>query len=220
MVLIRTHLDRELVKLNESVLDMGGRAVDAFAAGLKAFCEDDQDAANQVIAGDLAINDLRFRIERQCYALLAMAQPVAGDMRSIVAVLTISNELERIGDHGKRIARFSRRLAHEPRPIPLTDISEMGDLAREMVDRALKAYAHRDLALAKNVCLADDQVDARYKQLFNVTLSYMLENPRAIGPGTYLIQVGHEIERVADRGTNIAERAIYAMTGELLELNS
>ncbi len=219
MPLIRTHLDRELIKLNESVLDMGGRAVQAFTAALMAFCDDDQNAANQVIAGDLTINDLRFRIERQCYALLAMEQPVAGDMRSIVAALTISNELERIGDHGKRIARFCRRLAHEPRPIPLTDISEMGELAREMVDRALNAYARRDLALAKNVCLADDQVDARYKQLFNVTLSYMLENPRAIGPGTYLIQVGHEIERVADRGTNIAERAIYAMTGELLELN-
>ncbi len=206
-------------QLNDSVLELGSRARQAVAAGLQAMLENDGELAAEVVAGDVTINGLRYRIEKQCYALLAMEQPVARDMRAIVGAISIANELERIADHGKRIAKICQRTAHDPRLIPLGDIGRMGEAALTMVDRALQALAQRDVAGARAVCASDDQVDAMYKQAFNVALSYMLENSRSINAGTYAIQVGHELERIADRATNIAERVIYIDTGELIELN-
>lgn len=217
--LLRTHFDMELARLNESVLDMGSRARQAVAAGVRALLDSDLDLAAEVVAGDLSINELRFRIEKQCYALLVMEQPVAGDMRNIVAALSIANELERVGDHGKRIAKLQQRQANIPSSIPVSGVSRMCELSLSLIDRALQSYANRDVAAAMQICKDDDEIDALYKQTFNVTLSYMLENVKAIGPGTYLIQVGHELERVGDRATNIAERVIYAQTGELIDLN-
>lgn len=217
--LLRAHFDMELARLNESVLDMGSRARQAVAASIRALVDNDLELAAEVVTGDMVINDLRFRIEKQCYALLVMEQPVAGDMRAIVAALSIGNELERVGDHGKRIAKMQQRQGNAPISIPLSGITRMCELSLELMDRALQSYATRDVVAAKNICKDDDEVDALYKQTFNVTLTYMLENVKAIGPGTFLIQVAHELERVADRATNIAERVIYAQTGELIDLN-
>jgi phosphate transport system protein len=179
----------------------------------------DLDLAAEVVAGDISIDESRHRIEKQCYSLLVMEQPVAGDMRNIVAALTIASELERVGDHAKRIAKFQQRQTIMPSSIPVAGISRMCELALNLIDRSLQSYAQRDVDAALQICKDDDEIDALYKQTFNVTLSYMLENTRAIGPGTYLIQVAHELERVGDRATNIAERTIYAQTGELVELN-
>lgn len=218
--LLRAHFDMELARLNESVLELGSRARQAVAASVRALLDNDLDLAAEVIAGDVLINELRYRIEKQCYALLVMEQPVASDMRNIVAALSIATDLERVGDHGKRIAKSQQRQANIPSSIPASGISRMSELSLNLFDRALQAYAVRDVEAAKRICKDDDEVDALYKQTFNVTLSYMLENVKAIGPGTYLIQVGHELERVADRATNIAERVIYAQTGELIDLNT
>lgn len=218
--LLRAHFDMELAQLSESVLDMGSRVRQAVAASVNALLENDMDLAAEIVAGDLAIDELRHRIEKQCYALLVMEQPVAGDMRRIVAALTIAGELERVGDHAKRIAKQQRRQNIMPTSIPVSGITRMTELSLNLLDGALRAYSERDVDLARRVCLDDDEIDALYKQTFNVTLSYMLENVAAIGPGTYLIQVAHELERVGDRATNIAERTIYAQTGELIELNA
>ena len=217
--LLRSHFDLELARLNESVLDMGSRARQALAASVRALLDNDLDLAAEVVAGDIAIDEARHRIEKRCYALLVMEQPVAGDMRNIVAALTIASELERVGDHAKRIAKLHQRQAIVPTSIPLGGISRMCELSLDLLDRAIKAYASRNSAAAREICKDDDEIDALYKQTFNVTLSYMLENTKSIGPGTYLIQVAHELERVGDRATNIAERTIYAETGELIELN-
>jgi phosphate transport system protein len=217
--LLRAHFDHELTRLNESVLEMGSRARLAVAASIRALLDNDLDLAAEVVAGDIAIDEARHRIEKQCYALLVMEQPVAGDMRNIVAALTVAGELERVGDHGKRIAKLQQRQTILPDSLPMTGVSQMCELSLKMVDRALQAYAARDVDAARQICKDDDEIDHLYKQTFNVTLSYMLENTRAIGPGTYLLQVAHELERVGDRATNIAERTIYAQTGELMELN-
>lgn len=217
--LLRAHFDLELAKLTESVLEMGSQARQLVSAGVRALMDNDLDLAAEVVAGDVAIDEARYRIEKQCYALLVMEQPVAGDMRQIVAALIIAGELERVGDHGKRIAKLHRRQQGLPESLPMTGVTRMCELALKMLDRALQAYAVRDVEAAKQICQDDDELDALYKQTFNVTLSYMLENTRAIGPGTYLIQVAHELERVGDRATNVAERTIYAQTGELIELN-
>ena len=216
---LRIRFDQELAELQEQVLILGSRVREAVACGVQALMDGDTERAREVIAGDLAINDLRYAIEKQCYALLAVEQPVAGDMRRIVAALTMVNDLERIGDHGKRIARICLRMDGSPRPIPMGDVQRLSELALTMLDRGLRALAAQDVAEARAVCAADDQVDALYKQMFNVALSHMLESARAIAAGTYLIQVGHELERVGDRATNIAERLIYASTGELADLN-
>ena len=217
--LLRSHFDMELARLNESVLDMGSRTRQMVGAAVRALMDNDLDLAAEVVAGDIAIDEARRRIEKQCYALLVMEQPVAGDMRNIVAALTIVGELERVGDHAKRIAKLQQRQSIVPTSIPMGGIDRMCELSLKLLDRALKAYASRDIEAAHQVCKDDDDIDHLYKQTFNVTLSYMLENTKSIGPGTYLIQVAHELERVGDRATNIAERTIYAETGELIELN-
>lgn len=200
-------------------MDLGSRARQGVALGVQAFVDNDTNLAHQVVEADAAINDLRYGVEEQCYGMLAMEQPVASDLRTIVAVLIVANEFERIGDHGKKIARIVIRTAADPRPIPTVGIARMADLVLAMLDRMLGALAERDVAEARAVCLLDDQVDAHYKQLFNVALSYMLEDPRAISASTYLIQVAHELERVGDRATNVCERLVYAVTGELIDLN-
>ena len=217
--MLRSHFDMELTRLTESVLEMGSRARQAVAASVRALLDNDLDLAAEVVAGDIVIDEARHRIEKQCYALLVMEQPVAGDMRNIVAALTVAGELERVGDHGKRIAKLHQRQQGLPESLPMNGVSRMCELSIKMVDRALQAFAAHDTESAKQICKDDDEIDALYKQTFNITLSYMLENTRAIGPGTYLIQVAHELERVGDRATNIAERTIYAETGELIELN-
>lgn len=217
--LLRAHFDQELADLTGSVLDMGSRARQAVAASIRALEDNDLDLAAEVVAGDIAIDEARHQIEKRCYALLVMEQPVASDMRNIVAALTVASELERVGDHGKRIAKLQQRQSMALDSLPMTGVLQMCELSLKMLDRSLKAYAARDVEAARQICKDDDEIDHLYKQTFNVTLSYMLENTRAIGPGTYLIQVAHELERVGDRATNIAERTIYAQTGELIELN-
>jgi phosphate transport system protein len=237
----RVHFKRELLLLQEDVMQLGMLARASVTRAMQALARSDCDLANEVVAADWRINELRFEVESECYELLATEQPVAGDMRRIVSLLTITNDLERIGDHAKKIARISLlvnesqqtslqtagTLPNPPRALsaglqgvpPWGSIHRMCDLSLKMLDEALHSLQANDVDQAYAVCSQDDQVDALYKQMFNVALTYMLENPRAIAPGTYQIQIGHELERVADRATNIAERLIYAATGELLDLN-
>ncbi len=215
----RSHFDRELALLVERVLHLGSLASGAVRQALSLLGGGSVDAAREVIQADAAINRTRFEIEKDCYGLLATEQPVARDMRIIVSALTVANDLERIADHGKKIAAIHIRMATVPRTIPMADIQLLGEMGLAMLDRALRCYASCDVAEAEALCAADDQVDALYKQTVNIILSYMLENPRLIGAGTYLVQIAHELERVADRATNIAERVIYAATGELVDLN-
>ncbi len=216
----RGHFEKQLSQLRENVLELGSRARRAVADGLAALTTGDADLAREVIAADVGINRLRYDIEIECYSLLATEQPVARDMRAIVAALTIDNDLERIADHGKKIARIYLRVLEDPRPMPPGEVPALGELVLAMVDRALRAFATRDVAEAEAVCRADDQADAQYKRAFNAIVTQMVADPQRISAGTHLIQVAHELERVGDRATNVAERVIYTVTGELIELNN
>lgn len=216
---VRSRFERELDALNQNVLNLGSAARQAVGHAMTALENGDGQLARELIAADVDLNSLRYEIELKCYELLATEQPVAGDLRVIVAGLIVSTELERVGDHGKKIARSCLRILDNPHTVPLTNLSRLGELALDMLDRALRAYAQLDPVEAKAVCRADDQVDAYYKQTFNVLLTYMLEDPRTIGSATQLLQVAHELERIGDRATNIGERVIYAVTGELADLN-
>jgi len=215
----RTHFATELAQLTEDVLHLGSMARRAVAQALQALLARDCDLARAVIAADPDVNRLRYDVEAECYTLLATEQPVARDLRAVVAALTVAQELERIGDHGKKIARICLRMANETRALPFGDLPRLGEMALALLDRALQAYATLDAAAAQAICQDDDAVDALYKQTFNAVLAYMLERPRWTGAGAQLIQVMHELERVADQSTNVAERVIYAVTGELTDLN-
>ena len=217
---VRARFDEQLSQLTENVLRLGSLAREAVRRGVQALVAGDAELAREVIGSDSAINTLRYEVEQECYFLLATEQPVARDMRVIVSALIVSSDLERIGDHGKKIAQAYLRMLENPRPIPVTNIERMAAMALAMLDRALGVYVTQDLEEARAVCNADDEVDAFYKQTFNVILSYMLENSRLIGSGTHLLQAAHELERVADRSTNVAERVIYSVTGELQDLNA
>jgi phosphate transport system protein len=201
------------------VLELGALAQAALVRAMRALVDGDQELAREVIAADVEVNNLRIAIEQECYRLLATEQPVAGDMRAIVAALTVVADLERIGDHAKKVAGTYLRIMENPRPIPVHEVQRLSDIAVAMLDRAMGAYANRDIAAAEAVCRADDEADALYKQIFDATLGFMLADPQQIGVGTHLLQIAHELERSADRATNIAERVIYAATGALLDLN-
>lgn len=215
----RAHFSRALANLQEQVLELGSRARRSVADGLAALIHEDADLARTIIAADVAINRQRYDIEFECYSLLVTEQPVASDMRIIVAALTLAGELERIADHGKKIAGTYLRMIEDPRPMPLGEVPALGELSLTMLDQALRAFAERDIAAAEAICRTDDQADAQYKRVFNAIVKQMVEDPQRIGAGTHLLGVAHELERVADRATNIAERVIYTVTGELIELN-
>ena len=217
---IRSRFDSALTQLTEMLLDLGSRARQEVARGVQAYVTNDTELASEVIDADAAINLLQYGIEQLCYELLAMEQPVARDLRAIVSGLIMANEFERMADHGKKLARICLRTADDPRPLPADDIVRMSEAALGMFDRVLAALANRDVIAARAVCREDDLVDALYKLLFNTKLSAMLDDPRNISAGTYHIQVGHELERVGDRVTNVAERLVYAVTAELTDLNA
>ena len=215
----RGHFDKQLIQLVEAVLAFGSRARRAVADSLVALTTRDADLAREVIASDVSINRQRYDIEFECYSLLATEQPVASDMRAIVAALTVVGDLERIADHGKKVARTYLRMLDDLRSMELGELPALGDFCLAMLDRALRSYAVRDVAEAEAVCRSDDQADAQYKRAFTAIVAQMVEDPRRISAGTHLLQIAHELERVGDRATNVAERVIYTVTGELIELN-
>ncbi len=217
---LRSRFARQLGELNDQVLELGVHSRRAVAQAMKALEEQNGDLAQEVISRDTEINRRRYEIEKQCYAVMATEQPVAGDLRTVVAALIVAMEMERIGDHGKKIASTYLRMQEEPRQLPPGHIIRLADAALGLFDRSLRVYAERDSEEAAAVCRADDQVDALYKQSFNILLEYMIEDPRLIGAATHLVQVAHELERVGDRATNIAERVIYSVTGEFRDLNT
>ncbi|MCX7670561.1 MAG: phosphate signaling complex protein PhoU, partial [Anaerolineae bacterium] len=176
----RAHFTKALVNLQEQVLELGSRARRAVADGLRALTSGDAELAREVIAADVDINRLRYDIEFECYSLLVTEQPVASDMRAIVAALILVGELERVADHGKKIARTYLRMTEDPWPIALGDVPALGELSLNMLDRALRAFANRDIAAAEAICRADDQVDAQYKSVFNAIVKQMVEDPQRI----------------------------------------
>ncbi len=216
---VRQAFARRLQNLEEGVLSLGNTAREAVDDAVFALTEGDLERARGIISLDSQINAARFGIEKQCYAMIATEQPVAVDLRAIVAALMICVDLERIGDHAKKVAQIALRLAETPRPIYMGSIPRMGGASLSMLDRALKAHATHDLTLAQAVCAADDEVDAMYKEVFDTLIMHMLRTPSMLGVDTYLIQVAHEFERIGDRATDVAEQVIYSVTGELADLN-
>ena len=215
---IRTIFHKKLREIQDDVLAMGSMVEKATSRSIEALKERDLEKAHEIIADDLKINRKRFNIEEKCVQLIATQQPMASDLRTIICVLNIITEIERIGDHAEGIAKIVVMIGDEPLLKPLIDIPRMAERVNDMLHRSLDALINRDADAAKKIVTEDDEVDNLYDQVFRELLTFMAEDPKTITRATRLIWVAHNLERSADRVTNICERVVYMVTGKMEEL--
>jgi phosphate transport system protein len=215
---IRTTFHKKLKAIQDDVLVMGSMVEKAIGRSIDALKERDLERAHQIIREDQAVNEQRFKIEENCIRLIATQQPMASDLRTIVGVLNIVTELERIGDHAEGTARIVIMIGDEPPLKPLIDLPRMAVQTMDMLNRSLDAFVKRDVDAARRIAAEDDQVDQLYDQVFRELLTFMAEDPKTITRATRLIWVAHNLERSADRVTNICERVVYVVTGKMEEI--
>jgi phosphate transport system protein len=209
--------DEELKSLKEMLLEMAARAEEQIALAVRALREREEPLACQVLDREEAINRLDVEVDQMCLRLLALRQPLATDLRFITAAMKIGTDLERIGDLAVNIAERTLDLLKSPELKPLIDIPRMAELAQDMVRDALNAFVQGDDALARDVCLRDDQVDQLNDQVFRELLTYMMQDPSTISRAVDLILVGRHLERIADHATNIGEDVIYMVKGKTIK---
>jgi phosphate transport system protein len=218
--MLRQTFEDELQHLQDEVLMLGSMVEDALTDSVECLRKRDMERSRQLIADDRFINEKRFAIEADTLTLIATQQPIAGDLRVLASVLEIAAELERMGDYAKGIANINLMIGEEPLLKPLVDIPRMAVLARDMLHRALEAFIQRDVELAQAIPAEDDEVDALYNQVYRELATYILSNPRNIEQANYLLWAAHNLERTADRVTNICERVVFTVTGQMAEISS
>jgi phosphate transport system protein len=211
--------DEELTKLKERLLRMAGLVEDAVEHAVRALKEQNNDQAAEVFGREKEINALDVEIDETCLSLLALRQPMAGDLRLITSAMKIGVDLERMGDLAVNIAEQAVELAKLPLLKPLIDIPRMAKLVQAMVRDSLNAFVNRDDVLARDVCCRDDQVDLLNDQIFRELLTYMMEDHATIKRAVALILVGRHLERIADHATNIGEDVIYMVKGKSIKHN-
>jgi phosphate transport system protein len=216
----RQTLDREIHHLQDEVLLLGSMVEQAMLNAIDALKRRDLEASRRIYDDDDLINEKRYAIENRVLILFATQQPIAHDLRLLAAILEVITELERMGDYAKGIAKISRLIGQDDIPIPSREISRMGDLAVSMLHRALSAFIAEDVNMAYRIPKEDDQVDELYNQVYHKIVANMIANPDSIDQTNYILWVVHNIERTADRVTNICERTIFIATGELLEIDA
>ena len=217
--MLRTTLDRELREIQDEVLLLGSMTEKAIERAMDALSRRDLLLARQVIVEDKDVNARRFAIEEACILVMATQQPVAADLRVIVAVLNVISDIERMADHAAGIARIVLLLEGEMPQPDLGYIPEMAVKARGMLHDSLTALVERDVNAATLVSSRDDEVDSLYDTVYAVIFNKMVRDPAAIVPLTYHLWIAHNLERIADRTTNIAERVVFLVTGRMDELN-
>ncbi|OGO01163.1 MAG: phosphate transport system regulatory protein PhoU, partial [Chloroflexi bacterium RBG_13_53_26] len=205
-------------ELQDDVLVLGSMVGKAIERSMEALKKRDLEVGRQVIADDKIINQKRFDIEEKCIELIVTQQPMASDLRIIVAVLNIIVDLERIGDHAEGNAKIAVMIGDEPPLKPLVDLPRMAQKTEEMLRRSLDAFVGHDAEAARKISDEDDEVDHLYDQVFRELLTFMAEDSKTITRATRLIWVAHNLERSADRVTNICERVIYVVTGKMTEM--
>ena len=216
----RAAFHKKLREIQDDILAMGSMVSKAILRSIEALKNRDMELAHQIIADDKKINQKRFEIEEKCVELIATQQPMASDLRIILAVLNIISEVERIGDYAEGIAKIAILIGNEPPLKPLIDIPRMADQTVEMLRRSLDAFVNRDAAAARKISAEDDDIDHLYDQVFRELLTFMAEDPKTITRATRLIWVAHNLERSADRVTNICERVVYVVTGKMEEIGA
>jgi phosphate transport system protein len=215
----RETFERELQRLQDEVLVLGSMVEKALVESVDLLKKQDLDGARRLITGDETINQKRFAIEAETLVQIATQQPMAGDLRILASILDIASELERIGDYGKGIAKVNLMIGQRPLVKPLIDLPRMAAKAADMLHRALDAFVRRDVELARAIPQEDVDMDALYDQIYRELLTFIMSDPRNIDQATYLLWVGHNLERAADRVTNICERVVFVVTGKMEEMD-
>lgn len=215
----RENFDRSLRRLQDEVLALGSMVENAITDSVEALKRRDREESRRLIAQDRLINERRYALESEALTLIATQQPMARDLRTIAAVLDIASELERIGDYAKGIARINLMIGEEPLLKPLIDVPLMAAKARDMLHRALEGFVLQDVDLARAIPSEDDEVDDLYNQVYRELLTQIMADPHRIDQANFLLWAAHNLERAADRVTNICERVIFTVTGEVVELD-
>jgi phosphate transport system protein len=215
----RAAFDQQLIEIQEDMLVLATLVASAIERSVRALKKRDLEEAQLVIDDDLRINKKRYEIEEHCLEIIATQQPLASDLRTIVSVLHIIVDLERMGDHAEGIAKVALMLFDEPPLKPYIDIPRMAEIATRMLMSSLEAFKNRDAELARRICDEDDEVDALYDQVYGELVTSMVNDPKTNERATHLTWVAHNLERIADRVTNICERVVYLVEGHVQELN-
>ena len=218
--MIRKTFEHEIQQVKDEVLLLGSMVEHAIIASVDVLKRRDIKGAEKIIADDAEINKKRFDIERQLMILIATQQPMAHDLRLLASMMEIISELERMGDYAKGIANINVRMGEEALLKPLIDIPRMAQIGTSMLHRSLTAFVNEDVETAKSIPAEDDEVDGLYTQIYRELMLYIIQDPKSIERANWLLWVAHNLERVADRVTNICERTIFIATGEMAEIKS
>ena len=210
----RTEYESQLQQVQDELLLIGSMVEKAIKRSIESLRLRDVELARRIVEEDDEIDERYLALEELCIDTIARQQPMASDLRTLITGLQVASELERMGDYAEGIAKISIRMGDEPPIKPLIDIPRMADISINMLHNSLTALNERDNALARQVWHADDEVDQLYDQVYRELLTYMFEDPRNIQRATWLTWVAHNLERLGDRATNIAERVIYLNTGQ------
>ncbi|HCB00870.1 MAG TPA: phosphate transport system regulatory protein PhoU [Anaerolineae bacterium] len=217
---MRKAFETELQELKDEILLLGSMVEHAIINSVESLKKRDMKGAQDIIVKDKEINKKRFDIEAQLMVLIATQQPMAHDLRLLASSMEIISELERMGDYAKGIANINIRMGDEPLLKPLIDIPRMAQKGADMLHRALTAFVNEDVEIAKSIPMEDDEVDALYNQIYRELMVFIIEDPKNIERANWLLWVSHNLERVADRVTNICERTVFIATGEMTEVKN
>ena len=209
---VTRHFQDELEQLKTRLLEMGGLVEENVRVAVKGLVDRDRDRIDEVLTGDAPVNALHIEIDSRCFTLLALYQPMAADLRAIVAAVKINTDLERVGDLAVNIAEAARRYAVHPPVKKLIDIPRMAVIAQTMLRDALDSFVRQDVDLAQHVLNEDDKLDTLKTQIFRELLTYMLQDPATIEPALDLILVSRHLERIGDHATNVAEDVIFIVS--------
>ena len=218
--MVRKTFETEIQQVKDNILVLGSMVEQALLDSVEALKKRDIAAAERVFAEDQEINKKRFEIESQLMTLIATQQPMARDLRLLASALEIVSELERMGDYAKGIANINIRMGDTPLLKPLIDVPRMANKGVDMLHRALTAFINDDVETARTLPVEDDDVDELYNQVYRELMTYVIQDPTTIERANWLLWVAHNLERFADRVTNICERTIFIVTGELGEIKS
>jgi phosphate transport system protein len=216
---MRESFEEHIKGLNEDVVAMSEMVATATSRSVEALGNRDIEKAKQIVNDDLLINRKRWQIEEKCINLIALQQPVATDLREIIAVLNIITELERMGDYAEGNAKIAIMLGGEPLIRPLIFLPKMAEKTNSMLKRSMQALVSRDAQAAMAICNEDDEVDKLYDEAYHDLLMCMIKDPTLVSRATPLIWAAHNLERIADRVTNICERIVFLATGSMPQVN-
>lgn len=217
---IRKTFEQEIQQLKDEILLLGSMVEQATLDAVEALKKRDMRWSEQIIAADKKINEKRFEMENRVMILIATQQPMARDLRMIASILEVISELERMGDYAKGIAVINIRMGEQPLLKPLIDIPRMAQKGVDMLHRALTAFVNGDVEAARAIPEEDDEVDMLYEQVYRELMTYVMADARTIERANWLLWAAHNLERFADRVTNICERAVFAATGIYKETRS